>query len=34
MFKLFEQLYVLHASGATEPADWNGFERAMADLSG
>ncbi len=33
MFKLFEQLYLLHATGAIEPADWRGFEHAIADLS-
>lgn len=33
MFKLFEQLYVLHGARAIEPADWRGFENAMADLA-
>ncbi len=33
MFKLFEQLYVLHAHGAIDPADWRGFEHAMAEIA-
>ncbi len=33
MYKLFEQLFVLHATRAIDAADWRGFERAIADLT-
>lgn len=32
LFKLFEQLYVLHAHGAIDAQDWRGFENAMAEI--
>lgn len=32
MFKLFEQLYVLHEAAAIEDEDWTGFANAIADL--
>lgn len=33
MFKLFEQLYLLHRSGAIQAEDWSGFEHAIADIT-
>ncbi len=33
MFKLFEQLFVLHRSGAMDLSDWRGYERAIADIA-
>lgn len=33
VFKLFEQLHVLHANGAIEAEDWSGLEHAMGDIA-
>lgn len=33
MFKLFEQLHVLHANGAIDAEDWRGFEHAIGDIA-
>ncbi len=33
MFKLFEQLFVLHQTGAIETRDWRGYEHAITELA-